>query len=221
MCHLSSDKDLFERGHVPLVFEVLELVGEFPFQKLHGVFRIELQNVRNTDKFRVLVDNDARARRERLFAVRKGVESIDGHLRVCPRLQVYENFDALACVVVHVLDLDFSLVVCLDNAFNQAHGRGAVRDFADGERLVVNLFNLRADLDLAPALTVVVVRHVDDAAREKVRVKRKLLAAQAGDASFAELAEVVGEDGSRETDCDAKSNGNLTGSVTGSSLRPS
>ena len=58
------DKDLFERGHVPLVFEVLELVGEFPFQKLHGVFRVELQDVRNTDKFRVLVDNDASARRE-------------------------------------------------------------------------------------------------------------------------------------------------------------
>ena len=38
------DKDLFERGHVPLVFEVLELVGEFPFQKLHGVFRVELQD---------------------------------------------------------------------------------------------------------------------------------------------------------------------------------
>ena len=196
------DKDFFERGHVPLVFEVLELVGEFPFQKLHGVFRVELQDVRNTDKFRVLVDDDARAWRKRFFAVRKRIKCVNGHLRVRPRLQVYENFDALARVVVHVLDLDFSLVVCFDNAFNQAHGRCAVRDFADGERLVIDLFNLRADLDLAPALTVVVVRHVDDAAREKVRVKRKLLAAQAGDASFAELAEVVGEDGSRETDGD-------------------
>ena len=158
------------------------------------MFRVELQDVRNTDKFRVLVDNDARARRERLFAVREGVKRIDGDLRVCPRLQVHENFNALARVVVHVLDFDFALVVCLDNAFNQAHGRGAVRNFADGERLVVNLFNLRADLDLAPALTVVVVRHVDNAAREKVRVKRKLLAAQTGDASLAEFAEVVGED---------------------------
>ena len=58
------DEYFFERGHVPLVFEVLELVGEFPFQKLHGMFRVELQDVRDAHEFRVLVDNDASARRE-------------------------------------------------------------------------------------------------------------------------------------------------------------
>ena len=196
------DKDLFERGHVPLVFEVLEFVGEFPFQKLDGVFRVQLEDVRDAHEFRVLVDNDASARRKRLFAVRKGVESVDSHLRIRARLQVDENFDSLARVVVDMLDLDLALVVCLHDAFDEAHRRGAVRDFADRERLVIDLFNLCADLDLAPALTVVVVGHVDNAAREKVRVERELLAAEAGDACFAEFTEVVGEDGSRKTDCD-------------------
>ena len=80
------DKDLFEGGHVPLVFEVLELVGQFPFQKLHGVFRVELEDIRDAHEFRVLVDNDACARRKRLFAVREGVKRVNGHLRVRPRL---------------------------------------------------------------------------------------------------------------------------------------
>ena len=113
-----------------------------------------------------------------------------------------ENFDPLARVVVDVFNLDLALVVSLHDAFDEAYRRGAVRDFADRERLVVDLFNLRADLDLAPALTVVVVGHVDNTTREKVRVERELLAAEAGDACFAEFTEVVGEDGSRKTDGD-------------------
>ena len=195
------DKDFFERGHVPLVFEVLEFVCKFPFQKLYGVVRVQLENVRNAHEFRVLVDNHASARRKRLFAVRERIECVDCHLRVRARLQVHENFDALARVVIDMLNLDFALVVCLHDAFDKANRRGAVRDFTNRERLIIDLFNLGADFDLAPTLTVVVVRDVDNAAREKVRVERELLAAQAGDACLAKFAEVVGEDGSRKTDC--------------------
>ena len=107
---------------------------------------------------------------------------------------MHEDFDFLTRVVVHVFDLDFALVVCLHDAFDQAHGRGAVGDFADGECLVVDLFNLRAHADLAAALAVVVVAHIDDATGKEIWVQRKLFALQNRDACFAEFAEVVGED---------------------------
>ena len=143
--------------------------------------------------------DDAGAGGDGFFAVGKGVEGVDGDLRVGARLQVHEDFDFFTRVVVDVLNLDFTLVVSLHDAFDQAYGGGAVRDFADSEGLVVDLFNLRAHADLAAALAVVVVAHIDDAAGKEIRVQRKLFALQNRDACFAEFAEVVGEDRGRKT----------------------
>ena len=193
------DEDFFEGGHVPFVFEVFEFVGEFPFQELDRVLRVHAQNVGDAEEFRVLVDDHAGAGRNGFFAVGKGVEGVDGDLRVGARLQVHEDFDFFTGVVVHVLDLDFTLVVSLHDAFDQAYGSGAVGNFADGECLVVDLFNLRAHADFSTALAVVVVAHIDDAAGKEIRIERKFFSLEDSDACFAEFAEVVGEDRGRKT----------------------
>lgn len=178
---------------MPFVFQVLAFVFEFPLQKFHGMFRVHAEDFGNAEELRVFVDDDAGAWGKRFFAVRKGVEGVHGNLRIGPWLQVDEDFDTFTRVVVHVLNLDFALVVCLYDAVDKACGRRAVRDFPDGERLVVDLFDFCADADLAAAHAVVVVAHVDDAAGKEVRVKRELLPFEDSDACFAKFAEVVGE----------------------------
>ena len=107
---------------------------------------------------------------------------------------MHQYFHAGGRVVVHLADFDFPLVVGFENAVDQARGGLAEGDFADSERLVVDFLNLGAYLHVAAAHTVVVARHVNAAAREKVGVEAERLAVQVADGGIAEFAEIVRQD---------------------------
>ena len=106
-------------------------------------------------------------------------------------------------VVVHLADLDFPLLVGLDDGVDQGARRVAIRDLGDGQRTVVHLRDPRPDLHHAAAVAVVVLRHVHQAARLKVGVERELLAAQTGHGGVDQLVEIVRQDLRRQPHGDA------------------
>ena len=114
-----------------------------------------------------------------------------------------DYLDVLRSIVVNALDLDFPLVVCRDNRFNEGAGRGSVGNFADNERLGILDFDFGANLYASAACPVVIVGNVDGSACEKVRVERELFPLEVGDARFAEFVEVVRKDVRRKPDGDA------------------
>ena len=197
------DEDLLEARHVPLVLQVLELVVEFPVQEVHGVVGAELQEFGRVAETRLLVDNHAAVRGKGRLAVGKRVERVHHDLRVGTCLQVDLDFHVFGGVVHNLLDLDFALVVGGHDGVDKAIRGSAEGDFADDERLVVQLLDLCTDLEASAAFAVVVFANVDDAARVEVRVQRELAAAQVVDARLAQLLEVVGEDGGGKAHRDA------------------
>ena len=76
------------------------------------------------------------------------------------------------------------------------NGLGGLREgyLANDQRLGVQLLYLRAYLEHAAALAVVVFRHVDAAASREVGIEVELLAVKVGDGGIAYLYEVVRED---------------------------
>ena len=188
---------------MPLVLQVLELVVQFPVQQVYRVVGAELQKFRGATEFRFLVDNHTAVGGQSRLAVGKRIERVDDDLRVGTCLQVDLDFHVFGGVVHNLLDLDFALVIGRHDGVDKAVGGGAEGNFADDERLVVQLLDFCTDLETSAAFAVIVFAHVDDAARVEVRVQRELAAAQVVDARLAQLLEVVGEDGGGKAHRDA------------------
>ncbi len=105
-----------------------------------------------------------------------------------------DNLNVLRRIVVNAFDLDFSLVVCRDNRFDEGTGCRSVGYFADDERLGILDFDFGADFYTSAARPVVIVGNVDGPSGKKVRVERELFPLEVGDARFAEFVEVVRKD---------------------------
>ena len=188
---------------MPLVLQVLELVVQLPVQQVHRVVGAELQKFGGVAEAGLLVDNHAAICGQSRLAVGKCVERIHHDLRIGTCLQVNLDFHVFGGVVHNLLDLDFALVIGCHDGVDKAVRGGAEGNFADDQRLVVQLLDFCTDLEASATFAVVVFANVDDAARVEVRVQRELAAAQVVDARLAQFLEVVGEDGGGKAHRDA------------------
>ena len=122
---------------------------------------------------------------------------------------MHQDFHRSCRHVLHFAHLDFALLRGLQYAVDEGGGLGgragglAERQLRDGQRLAVALLYLGAHSDHAAALSVVVARHIDGAARGKVGIEMKLLPAQIFHGSLTDFAQIVGQYLARQTYGDA------------------
>ena len=90
-----------------------------------------------------------------------------------------------------MLNFDFALIVGLDDGVNQRLRSGTVRQFTNGNELIVDLFNRGPNLDLAAAFAPVVIGYVDGAAGREIGVKLRFLTLQDLNGFLAKFLEVV------------------------------
>ena len=112
---------------------------------------------------------------------------------------MYNDLDFTRGVVLHPLDLDFALVVGLQDALDERTGGDTKWQLTDDERFVVRLFDATAHADLSAAQSVVVILYVGRSACREVRVQCEAFALKGGDARVNELDEVVRERFARQT----------------------
>ena len=197
------DEYFFERGEVQAFHDFATAYLEFAAKQGQGVVYGLAQHVAHGEEVGLLSVDDAAVGRDAHLAVGEGVEGVDGLVRRRARRQVHQYLDAARCQVLHLAYLDFALLAGLhDGVAHAGHGL-AVGDFADGERLVVYLLDFRADAHRAAAFAVVVLRHVDAAARLEVGVEAEVFAVEVADGGVAQLVEVVGQDFGRQADGNA------------------
>ncbi len=188
------DEDAFEGGHVPLLVELPEADAKLGAQQMFGAFGAPAQDFADADEVRLLVGDDARVGRYGDFAVGEGIERVDGLVGRFVGAYVDDDFHLFGGVVVHFPYLDFSLFVGLDDGLLDGLGCGAVGDFGNGERALVDFGDACAHLHYAAAQSVVVARHVDEAARLEVGIERERFAPQTGYGGVDEFVEVVRQD---------------------------
>ena len=156
---------------MPFILKFSKLYFQFLAQQVLGAEGRMAQNFRCGHKDRLVVDNDARLRREADLAAREGIERIDHLVGRHALRQVDHYFDLGGRIVVHFLDLDFALLVGLQNAVNQYVGGDGVGQFGDDDALaLLVVVHLGADAQAAALSGVVVARHVDEAAGREVGI---------------------------------------------------
>ena len=151
-----------------------------------------LQDVENGDEVRlVAVDDYAGVGRYGQFAVGEGVERIDRHVRADARGEFDEDLHVGGGIVLYFFDPDLTLFHGFQDAVDQAAGRHPVGQFPYGDEVVVDLFDLGADLDAAAALSPLVVGYVDAATGREIRVDFRLLALKDFNALLAQFNKIV------------------------------
>ena len=89
------------------------------------------------------------------LAFGEGVEGVAGLFHVLPGLQVHQDISRGGGVVLNLCDFQLTFLHGILDALDDRFRGGAVGDFADGERLVVDLFNLCAHADLVAGVQLV------------------------------------------------------------------
>ncbi|CCY15563.1 unknown [Prevotella sp. CAG:755] len=139
----------------------------------------------------MLVVDDATVWRDADFAVGECVEGIDGFVGAGARREMDKDFDLGGRVVIDLADLDFTLLVGFQDAFDERRGRFPVGYFCDDERLVVEFLDLCTHLDVAAAHAVVVSRDIDASAGEEVGIEVEILAVEVVDGRVADFAQIM------------------------------
>ena len=103
------DEDLFQRGEMPGFLKFAEADFQLPAQQHAGAVRAPLQDLLDTQEDRLVVLDDTGIRGDADFAVREGVEGIDGPVRADAVGQVNDDLDLFGRIVLHPLDLDLAL----------------------------------------------------------------------------------------------------------------
>ena len=152
------------------------------------------QHVADGQELWFLVADDTAVGRDVDLAVGEGIEGVNRLVRRYARSQMYHNLDVCRCQVVDAAGLDLALLNGLRDTLTECGDRFRERQFADDERLLVDLLDLGAHLQHTAALTVVVFRDVDAATRLEVGVELELLVVQVADGGVADLAEVMWHD---------------------------
>ena len=166
---------------------------QFAAQEVAGVVNGGAEHIADTEEAGLLVVDDATVGRDGNLAIREGVKRIDGLVAARAGREVDNNFHVGRCHVLHLANLDFSLLAGADDAVNEGHNILAKGNFGDDQRLVVQFLNLRAHLDRTTAHTVVVLRDIDGTARLEIGIEAEVLALQIGNGGLAEFAKVVGK----------------------------
>ena len=96
---------------------------------------------------RALVDDNAGIWRDGYFAIGKRVQRIYGDVGANVVGQMDHNLYIARRVVVNLLYLDFTLIVGLNDRFDDRRGGLPKWDFGDHQRLLVELVYLGANLN--------------------------------------------------------------------------
>ena len=185
------DENALERGEKILLFEFMLANFELQAQQAHRGIDVAAQHVAHGQELRFLVVDDAAVWRDVDFAVGEGIERVDGLVRRHARRQMHLDFHVGSRVVIDFLGLDFSLFDGFQNRLDERDRGLGIGNFADDERFLVEFLDFCTHFQHAAALSVVVFRHVDAAARREVGEKLEILAAQVAHGSVAQLVEVV------------------------------
>ena len=207
------DEDAFERCKVQRLHQLAATDEQFLAQQLLGVIDRAAQHLGNGEETRlVLIDNTA-VGRDADFAVRTGIQGIDGLVGTGPRHQMNQDFHARRRHVLHLAHLDLAFLGGLQDAVDELAGllrrtRGLAEGYLrDGEGLGVALLDFRTHPHHAASLAVVVFRHIDAAPRGEVRIELEGLVVEISDSRIAQLVQVMRQD------LRAESHGNTLGSL--------
>ncbi len=95
-------------------------------------------------KWLVVIDNTCIGRK-RNFAIGKCIKCINGFIRRNAGRQMYQNFHVFSGVVVNFFDFYFPFVVGFNNCFNERGSCFTERNFSNGQRFIIALFDFGPD----------------------------------------------------------------------------
>src|SRR4051812_32075471 len=114
------------------------------------------KNLIYREKPRLVGYDHAAVRRNAYLALGKGIQRIDRHIRRNAWQQMHLNLHLGSGIVDHFADLDLAGIIRLNNAVDHAASGNTIRYLLDGQRFLIDLFDLRPYLDLAAAQALVV-----------------------------------------------------------------
>ena len=188
---------------MPAVLQLINQYAEFEAEKLHRAVGAEFQDLAHTHEGGMLVDDDTSIGRNRYFTIGEGIERIDGLVGRDTGIQVNHDFALLGGVIVDFLDLDFTFVVTLHDAVDDAARGGSVWYLANNQSFLILLTDTCTDAHLAATQAIVVVGHVHQAARREVGIECERLVLQVGDGGVDQFVEVMRQELGRQTHGDA------------------
>ena len=185
------DEYLFQRRRLQLFVQFVQDYRQLGTDDAAcGVYAMT-QNVADSQEARFAIADYAAVGRYVDFAVGKCIERVDGLVGRRARLKMNEYRRLRRCVVLYLADLYLTLVVGLEDGFYQRICRLAEWQLRDIQRLGVNFLDFCAYLQRAAAASVVVARHVDEAARGKIGIESELLVADARYRRIDDLVEIM------------------------------
>ena len=190
---------LFEGAVVPVSLQFIEANLQFLPEQVLGVLRVEPEDVIHAEELRLVIHDDAGVRRYGHFAVGECIQGIYRLVRRNIVREVDHDVGFAGGKVGYLLDLDLSLVLCLEYGLDKPVRRLPVRDFGDGESAFVYLLYLRPDTDDSASLPPVVFGAVGEPSGREVRVEFEITAFEDVYRCIDQLVEIVRENLGRES----------------------
>ena len=152
-----------------MLVQFAEFNLEFLLDEVLRVLRRNLEQLVNTDEQRFFFRNHTRVGRNAYLTIGEGIERVNRLIGTSSRCEMYNNLDLVGRDIFNFLNLDFPLVVGLQDGINQANGIGPKWNLGNGERLVFIVFsNARTHTNLTSTQTAVVVGAIGHTTRLKV-----------------------------------------------------
>ena len=181
----------FQRVVMPFVFKFTEPDFQLSLQKVSGVVGVVDEYVLDRKELRLVVHDDASIRGDVAFAVGECVKSIYGLVRRHVVREVDYDVHLIGGHVFDFLDLDFPLVLCLqDGVFDHLRGL-PIRDFRYGDSILVDFIDFGADFHASASGSVLVIAAIGIASCREVRINREILALENVYRGIKEFIEIV------------------------------
>ena len=176
LVHPVLEEYAFKGVIVPLILELVETDAQLPFQDVPGVVSVVDEYILDAQELRLVVHDHAGVRGDVALAVGEGVQGVDRLVRGDVVGKVDYDLHLVRSHVLDLLYLDLALLLGLDDRVLDDLRGLAVGNLGDRYGVLVNLLDLRADLDAAAAGSVLVVAAVCAASGGEVRIDREVLA---------------------------------------------
>ena len=193
LVELILDEDTLQRCCVPSPIQLVELNLQLALEQPLGVVRRVAQDVANTHKDGLIIQNDTGIWRDRDLTVGEGIQRIDSLIRRLVLSNLNYNLNLLGRIIIDLLNLYLTLVVSLDNRLLDRLRRCGEWNLRNGKRALVNLRDARTNTDRASAKAIVIVRGIHNTSGLEVGQQHKLLATKVGNRGVDKLHKVVGQ----------------------------
>ena len=193
------EENLFKRTVVPALLELIEANLQLTAKQLPGVVGAVFEDIVDAQELRLAVDDDAGIRGDGNFALGEGIQGVYCLVGRHVIRKMDDNLHLVGGHIVYLLDFDFTLVFFLEYGVNHHLRSFSIRDFGDGDGVLVDFFDAGANLDGPAALAGHIFGALGEAAGGEVGVNLVRLALEDGDGSVDELPEVMGQNLRRHT----------------------